>query len=194
MSDTVLPIPGITVTRPHRADARRNFDALLAAARAAFNEEGIDVALEDIARDAGVGIGTLYRNFPTRQDLLEAVYISEIEELLAAARDAQGREPWEAFEVWLRRFSSYVATKLAMLQGLNKDSEMFRACRTAMYDAANPLFERAQAAGEVRTDTNLDDVMRLVSGVTASHYESDEQRARVLKLALEAIRTPTPRR
>ena len=66
-----------------------------------------------------------------------------------------------------------------MLQGLNKDSEMFRVCRAAMFDAANPLFDRAQAAGEVRLDTNLDDVMRLVSGVTASHYESDEQRVRV---------------
>ena len=76
-----------------------------------------------------------------------------------------------------------------MLQGLNKDSDMFRVCRTAMYDAANPLFARAQEAGEVRRDTNLDDVLRLVSGVTASHYESDDQRARVLTLALDAIRT-----
>src|SRR5919109_1404600 len=89
--------------------------------------------------------------------------------------------PWDALETWLRRFSGYVATKLAMLQGLNKDSEMFRVCRAAMYDAASPLFERARAAGEVRTDTNLDDVLRLVSGVTASHYESDAQRERVLR-------------
>jgi AcrR family transcriptional regulator len=183
-------IPGVTVTRPHRADARRNFDALLAAARDAFNRDGIDVALEDIARQAGVGIGTLYRNFPTRSDLVEAVYVSEIEELLQAARDATEREPWDALETWLRRFSGYVATKLAMLQGLNKDSEMFHVCRSAMYEAARPLFQRAQAGGEVRTDTSLDDVLRLVSGVTASQYESDEQRERVLALALHAIRTP----
>lgn len=181
----------IAVKRPHRADARRNFDALLAAAREAFNRDGIDVPLEDITRQAGVGIGTLYRNFPTRSDLIEAVYVSEIEELLQAARDASEREPWEALEAWLRRFSGYVATKLAMLQGLNKDSETFRVCRAALFDAAKPLFDRAQAAGEVRQDTNLDDVMRLVSGVTASHYESDEQRARVLNLALEAICTKT---
>ena len=186
---TVPDSPTITVTRPHRADARRNFDALLAAARDAFNRDGIDVALEDIARQAGVGIATLYRNFPTRSDLVEAVYVSEIEELLQAARDAYEREPWDGLEAWLLRFSGYVATKLAVLQGLNKDSQIFRTCRAAMYDAANPLFERAQAAGEVRPDTNLDDVMRLVSGVTASHYESEEQRARVLTLALDAIRT-----
>jgi AcrR family transcriptional regulator len=180
---------GLAVLRPHRADARRNFDALLAAAREAFNGEGIDVPLEDIARQAGVGIGTLYRNFPTRSDLVQAVYVSEIEELLEAARDTDGSEPWEALEAWLRRFSGYVATKLALLQGLSKDSEMFRTCRAAMFDAANPLFERALQAGEVRADTNLDDVMRLVSGVTGAQYESDEQRARVLDLALSAIRT-----
>jgi AcrR family transcriptional regulator len=189
MSSTA-PFSALAVPRPHRADARRNFDALLAAARAAFNRDGIDVPLEDIARQAGVGIATLYRNFPTRSDLVEAVYVSEIEELLQAAHDAGEREPWEALEAWLRRFSGYVATKLAMLQGLNKDSGMLRTCRAALFEAANPLFERAQAAGQVRTDTNLDDVMRLVSGVTASQYESDEQRARVLTLALEAIRTP----
>lgn len=188
VSDDTAQLP-ITIARPHRADARRNFDALLAAARAAFNRDGIDVPLEDIARQAGVGIATLYRNFPTRSDLVEAVYVSEIEELLQAAREAHEREPWDALETWLRRFSGYVATKLAMLQGLNKDSEMFRACRAAMYDAASPLFERAQAAGEVRPDASLDDAMRLVSGVTASHYETAEQRTRVLALALDALRT-----
>jgi AcrR family transcriptional regulator len=188
VSDLVLSIPGITVVRPHRADARRNFDALLGAARAAFNDEGIDVALEDIARDAGVGIGTLYRNFPTRRDLLEAVYISEIEELLQAARDADDREPWEALESWLRRFSSYVATKLAMLQALNKESQMFRVCKTAMYEAASPLFARAVEAGEIRQGVQLDDVLRMISGVTAGHYDDDEQRERVFALALGAIR------
>jgi AcrR family transcriptional regulator len=188
--DSTAHILDITVTRPHRADARRNFDALLVAARDAFNHDGIDVALEDIARQAGVGIGTLYRNFPTRSDLVEAVYISEIEELVQAARDAAELEPWEALETWLRRFSGYVATKLALLQGLNKDSEMLTVCRTAMFRAASPLLERAQTAGEIRTDTNVDDVLRLVSGVTGGHYESDEQRDRVLSLALDALRAP----
>src|SRR5262245_36682312 len=130
--DSTAPI---TVVRPHRADARRNFDALLAAARDAFNRDGIDVPLEDIARQAGVG--TLYRNFPTRSDLVEAVYVSEIEELLEAARAAAEREPWDALETWLRRFSGYIATKLAVLQGLNKDSEIFRSCRAAMFAAAS---------------------------------------------------------
>src|SRR6201992_3932430 len=175
-------LPGIAVQRPHRSDARRNFDALLASARAAFNRDGIDVPLEDIARNAGVGIATLYRNFPTRSELVEAVYVSEIEELLLAAQDAGERAPWDALESWLLRFSGYVATKRAMLQGLNKDSQMLHACRTAMWTAANPIFELARAAGAVRADIQLDDVMRLVSGVTGGYYENDEQRARVLAL------------
>src|SRR3954453_2310711 len=181
--------PAIGVARPHRADARRNFDALLAAARDAFNRDGIAVALEDIAREAGGGIAALSRNVPTRADLIEAVYVSEIEELLQAARDVSQREPWDALEIWLRRFSGYGATKLAMLQGLNKASEMSRTCRSAMYDAAAPLYERAEAAGVVRTDSNLDDVLRLVSGVTASHYDSGARPAPPPALALAAIRT-----
>src|SRR3954468_7432731 len=91
------PLLAITTRRPHRADARRNFDALLVAARDAFAEHGTDASLEDIARHAGVGIGTLYRNFPTRQNLLEAVSVGEIQELCQAARDVADLEPWEAF-------------------------------------------------------------------------------------------------
>ena len=82
--------------RPQRADARRNFDALLAAARDAFAEQGTDASLEDIARRAGVGIGTLYRNFPTRKDLFDSVYVGEVDQLCQAAEDVADREPWEA--------------------------------------------------------------------------------------------------
>jgi AcrR family transcriptional regulator len=192
MPGTAPSIPGFAVNRPHRADARRNFDALLDAARGAFALEGIEVPLEDIARDAGVGIGTLYRNFPARQDLFEAVYVGEIEDLCQAAYDVADQEPWEAFEAWLRRFAGYVTTKLALLQALNKESEMFRACRGAMQDAAGPLYERAQAAGAIRDDVGLDDVLRMVSGIIASTYADDEQRERVFNLALDAIRATPP--
>src|SRR5919107_5305268 len=100
-TDYTLPL---TVRRPQRADARRNFDALIAAAREVFAAQGADASLEDIARRAGVGIGTLYRNFPTRQDLFERVYIGEVEDLCAVARDVADREPWDALATWLRRF------------------------------------------------------------------------------------------
>src|ERR1700712_4737164 len=83
------------IRRPQRADARRNFDALLAAARDAFAENGTEASLEDIARRAGVGIGTLYRNFPTRQDLFESVYVGEVEQLCQAAEDVAALPPWD---------------------------------------------------------------------------------------------------
>jgi AcrR family transcriptional regulator len=174
--------------RPKRADALRNYEKLVAAAHEAFTEADRSASLEDIARRAGVGIGTLYRNFPTRQDLLEAVYVGEIEELCQAARDVAGLEPWEAFAAWLDRFAGYVATKLAMLQALNKDSEVFRACKGAMHASALPIFERAQASGDVRTDVSFDDVLRMISGMVASTYASDDQRERVMGIALDGLR------
>jgi AcrR family transcriptional regulator len=188
MSAPVPPLRDIAPQRPHRADARRNFDALLTSAREAFGKHGTNASLEDIARCANVGIGTLYRNFPTRQDLLVAVYVGEIEDLCQAASDLADAEPWDAFTQWLDRFADYVSRKLALQQAVNKDSEMFRTCRSAMYGAALPLFERAQASGDLRADASLDDVLRMVSGIVASVYVDDEQRARVIGIALDGLR------
>jgi AcrR family transcriptional regulator len=178
----------IELRRPHRADARRNFDALLAAARDAFAEQGSEASLEDIARRAGVGIGTLYRNFPTRQELLNAVYLGEVEQLREAAHQAAELPPWEAWEAWLERFATYVATKVAMQQALNKDAEIFRACRAAIVEASEPLFTRAQQAGEIRGDISFDDALRMLSGIVASAYCDDAQRERVLQVALDGLR------
>src|SRR3954454_23845757 len=105
MSDTSTTQPATGLARrPKRADARRNYEKLLAAAAEAFTERGTDASLEDIARRAGVGIGTLYRPFPTRQALLEAVYIDEVEEISAKAGELGHLEPWEALVTWLRQF------------------------------------------------------------------------------------------
>ncbi len=176
------------VRRPQRADARRNFDALLTAAREAFGEQGTEASLEDIARRAGVGIGTLYRNFPTRRDLFESVYVNEIQQLCQVADDLAAEPPWEALTGWLDRFVGYAATKRAIYEALNRDSEIFRSCRTAMYEAGEPLLERAQKTGAVRTDITFDDVLRLVSGITAAAYLDDAQRDRVLAVALSGLR------
>jgi AcrR family transcriptional regulator len=175
--------------RPQRADARRNFDALLAAARDAFAENGTEASLEDIARRAGVGIGTLYRNFPTRQNLFESVYVGEVEQLCQAAEDVAELPPWDALVTWLHRFVDYAATKRAIYEALNRDSEMFRSCRTAMYEAGEPLLERAQKAGVVRADASFDDLLRLVTGITSAGFVDDGQRVRVLAFALDGIRT-----
>ncbi|MFG1605340.1 TetR/AcrR family transcriptional regulator [Actinoplanes sp. NPDC049265] len=180
----------VSVRRPQRADARRNFDALLAAARDAFAENGTEASLEDIARRAGVGIGTLYRNFPTRQDLFEAVYVDEVNQLAEVASSVAALPPWEALAAWLDRFVAYVATKRALVEALNRESEMFRACRAAMYEAGEPLFQRAQEAGEVRTDASFDDMLRMVSGLTSGAFIDAAQRDRVLGFALAGLRVP----
>lgn len=188
MTETTRSGLGFAVKRPHRADARRNFDALLSAARDVFAEHGSGASLEEVARRAGVGIGTLYRNFPTRQDLFNSVYLGEIEELCQAADEVADLPPWEAFETWLQRFVGYAATKRAIFEELNRDSEMFRAAREAMYAAGRPLFDQAQESGAIRPDTSFDDVLRMVSGLTAAGFVDEAQRSRVLNLALDGLR------
>ena len=188
MADKATIAPGVAVRRPHRADARRNFDALLIAAREAFGQNGTEASLEDIARRAGVGIGTLYRNFPTRRDLFERVYIGEVEDLCAAARELSALPPWEALDGWLRRFVSYIATKRALMEALSTGSSVFAVCRAEMYSAGTPLFERAQAAGEVRADLTFDDLVKMISGLTSGAFTDDAQRERVFSIALDGIR------
>ncbi|MEU0095069.1 helix-turn-helix domain-containing protein [Kribbella sp. NPDC006257] len=188
MTENSRPALGVAVKRPVRSDARRNFDALLSAARDAFAEHGTGASLEEIARRAGVGIGTLYRNFPTRQDLFDSVYLGEIEELCAAAVQVADLPPWEALEAWLQRFVEYAATKKAIYEELNRDSEAFRVAREAMYAAGQPLFDRAQDAGALRTDALFDDVLRMVSGLTGAGFVDEDQRTRVLQLALDGLR------
>src|SRR5919205_618488 len=144
------------IARPKRADARRNYDKLIAAAREAFTEQDRSASLEAIARRAGVGIGTLYRHFPTRTDLIEAVYVEEVHALCRSADDLRDEPPWDALVGWLRRFIGYVATKQALAEELfavaDRDSEVFQTCRGAFYSAGEPLLRRAQEAGAVRPD------------------------------------------
>ncbi|MEW1774494.1 helix-turn-helix domain-containing protein [Streptomyces sp. NPDC086777] len=189
MTDSPFPVSEIVASRrPHRKDAARNYDALVAAARQAFAERGADVSLEDVARRAGVGIGTLYRNFPTRRDLFESVYADEVNALCRAAVELADLEPWEALTAWLDRFTGYMVTKRAVREALNDESEIFQACRDSMYSAGGPLLERAQKAGVVRTDMEIGDLLRMVSGITATAFDDDVQRDRVLGIALDGVR------
>jgi AcrR family transcriptional regulator len=184
-----FPISEIVASRrPHRKDAARNYDALLAAAREAFAEHGAEASLEDIARRAGVGIGTLYRNFPTRRHLFESVYADEVNTLVRVAQEVAEQEPWEALTAWLDRFAGYMVTKRAVREALNDESEIFTACRDSMYAAGGPLFARAQEAGQVRRDMDFVDLLRMVSGITATVFDDDAQRDRVLSIALDGVR------
>src|SRR6266576_4008411 len=127
------------VSRPKRADARRNYEKVLEAAREAFAEGGESTALEEIARRAGVGIGTLYRHFPNRQALLEALYVNEVEEVCRSAEEPDGADPWEALNGWFERLIGYLATKRALahelLNYLDQDASLFQDCRASLLAA-----------------------------------------------------------
>ena len=174
--------------RPLRADARRNYDALVAAARDAFAEHGMSASLEDIARRAGVGIGTLYRHFPARDALVEAVYVEEVERMVRDAEEIAAREPWQALDLWLRRFVAYVSAKRVLVEGLNRQSPVLVTCRTILYDSGRPILERAQKAGVARSDVAIDDIVRLVQGLAVVAFPTDEDRDRVLGLAIDGLR------
>jgi AcrR family transcriptional regulator len=180
----------MTTTKPKRADALRNYEKLIAAARDAFTEEGSAASLEDIARRADVGIGTLYRNFPTRQALLEAVYLGEVDALCQSAEALAEQEPWDAFAAWLRRFVAYVATKKALAEELFSEAgpEAFRASHDRIFAAGEPLLKRAQEAGVVRPDTDIKDVVRLVGGIAKMPSADPEQTERILDVALDGLR------
>ena len=178
--------------RPKRADARRNYEKLLAAAREAFAEQGTDATLEEIAARAGVGIGTLYRHFPSRPDLLEAVYLDEVQAICASAEKYAELPPWEALSSWLREFVSFAATKRALAEEMftyiDRDASVFKSCAESIYGAGEPLLQRAQEAGEARTDTDIVDVTKLIAGITAVRTSDPGQTDRIVTLALDGLR------
>jgi AcrR family transcriptional regulator len=199
MSDTTAPqqhqVTGLS-ERPKRADARRNYEKLLTAAAEAFAEHGTATSLEEIARRADVGIGTLYRHFPTRQALLEAVYVDEVEEISRKANDLVDLEPWDALVTWLRQFVRYAATKRAladeMMNTIDAEAPVFVSCRTAITAAGDLLLQRAQQAGVARPDTNFTDVGRMVAGIASIRTVDPGQIDRILDVALDGLRYTAP--
>jgi AcrR family transcriptional regulator len=180
------------VARPKRADARRNYEKVLAAAREAFAEGGESTALEEIARRAGVGIGTLYRHFPSRQALLEALYVEEVEEMCRSAAELDGTDPWEALEGWFERFIAYMATKRALaaelLNYLDQDAPLFQVCRASLFEAGEPLLKRAQEAGVVRPDVNIGEVIQMVVGIAKIPASDPAQTEHIVRVALDGLR------
>ena len=184
--------PQSLIVRPKRADARRNYDKVLAAAREAFAEEGESTALEEIARRAGVGIGTLYRNFPNRQALLEALYVEEVEKMAVTPAELEGADPWEALNAWFDRFISYVGTKRALMAELQNylepDAELFRVCRASLFESGEPLLKRAQDAGLVRPDVTITDVIQMVVGIAKIPSGDMKVNERILRIAVDGLR------
>jgi AcrR family transcriptional regulator len=192
MSTTDAPIQTL-IARPKRADARRNYDKVLAAAREAFAEGGESTSLEEIARRAGVGIGTLYRHFPNRQALLEAVYVDEVEAVCRVAAELDdGGDPWEALSSWFGRFVGYIATKQALagelLNYLGKDAPLFTSSRELLFTAGEPLLKRAQDAGVVRADVSIGDVIQMVIGIAKIPTSEPGQTEHMVRVALDGLR------
>jgi AcrR family transcriptional regulator len=180
-----------TPLSPKRADARRNRERVLAAAREAFARGGESTALEEIARRAGVGIGTLYRHFPNRQALLEALYVNEVEEVCRSAERLDDADPWQALNDWFERLIGYLATKRALahelLNYLDADAALFKDCRAGLFSAGEPLLKRAQDAGVVRPDIELSHVMHMVVGISKIPGDPD-QIEHILRVALDGLR------
>ncbi len=176
---------GLSPPRAPRADATRNRERLLAAAKAVFSAGGADASLEAVARRAGVGIGTLYRHFPTREALFDAVYRREVDELAALA-ERLGAEtpPGEALRLWVRANVEFVATKKGMAAALavaayNKDLSAYSFDRLSR--ALGDLLNRARAAGALRTEIGPQDLLRAVVGFCMVDDKPD-WRATVLRL------------
>jgi AcrR family transcriptional regulator len=179
-----------------RADARRNYDRLLAAAAAAFAEHGADdVSLEEIARRAGVGIGTLYRHFPARQALLEAVYKDQVDGLdTLGGKLLVAESPGEALGEWMRAFVAFGRTKRslssALVDSIGKNSELMSACSMILRSRTDELLGRAQQAGEARPEVKTSDMFRLTHGLimaTEAEPSDPDQADRLLSLVIDSV-------
>ncbi|HEX7165217.1 MAG TPA: TetR family transcriptional regulator [Trebonia sp.] len=178
-----------------RADARRSRAKLIEAATIAFAENGADAPLEDIARRAGVGIGTLYRHFPTRTDLQAGVFRSQVDAVCTTADELIGTvSPEQAFAGSVRAIAAYLITKRglakALIDSLGRDSELISVCSLRMNQTLNRLLGCAQEAGVLRLDVSAKDVLRLVHGIVMACEQSPADTDRLLDVMLDGLRVP----
>jgi AcrR family transcriptional regulator len=174
-----------------RADARRNHEKLLAAAGELFASAGTDVSLDAVAKKAGVGIGTLYRNFPTREALVEAAYRAEVEHLCEAAEAfSRANPPDIALARWMERFAEYAAAKKGMKGALNQiaasGSDVYAETRVQILAALADLLETGVAAGVLRSDVTADDVFRAMGPIWSTDDEA--QIRTLLRLLMDGLR------
>jgi len=182
-------------SRPLRADARQNREKLLRAALAAFARSGADASLDAIARDAGVGIGTLYRHFPTREALVLASYRHEVDRLCDAATDLLDTMPPDrALREWMDRLARYVIAKQGLADALKEATADDTAPLPAVYGqvlaALEALLEAGARAGTIRSDLSADDVLRAMSGLMQlnPHGDWQDQARRLLDLLMDGLR------
>ena len=187
---------GSGLVRPRRADARRNYERLMSAAREVFAAEGEGASMEAVARKAEVGVGTLYRHFPRRIDLVEAVYTTDVDELVEAAQQAvDALEPWPAVVAFLEAFVRYAQSKRTFLNELREAFEEHPGLKLASrerIDAATEIvIRRAQNAGAVRPDIDGADVTQLLGPMCTSPTITQDQTQRLLPMILDGLRATT---
>jgi len=185
--------------RRPRVDAQRNRERLVDTAKTAFSEIGPEVTLDEIARRAGVGIGTLYRHFPTRDTIVEAVYRSEVERLsLAAAQLLETLSPAEALHSWMRLFVDYIARKKVMASALSAlvggTAELFASSGTRISEAIKLLVDRAEAAGEIRAGVDPLDLLLALVGISYGRSGPDWQDSalRLIDILMDGLRHRPP--
>ena len=184
------PVPAPT----RRADAERNRDKILAAARAAFADPDADVSMAEISRRAGVGMATLYRNFPGRPELLEALFTDEVDALIEAAETIAAEmpeTPGAALVAWLHRFFAFVTGKRhiagELLKETDRSNSLFQSNRTRVITAARPLLSAAQHAGEVRGDLTLEQILDMIGAIATIHRDTGYT-GPILQAALDGLR------
>ncbi len=179
--------------RPLRADAQRNQERLVAAAREVFAKYGGGASMDAIAKEAGVGVGTLYRHFPKRIDVVEAVYRTDVDQLVSVAEEAVEKlGPWPAVVAWLRAFVRYAQGKRTFLNELHeafdKNPQLRVASRERIEKAVDIVLTRARLAGVVRADIDAGDLMQLVGSMCISATLSEDQSERLLAVVLDGLR------
>jgi AcrR family transcriptional regulator len=185
------PAPG---PRPVRADAQRNLDVLLEAAKAVFAVSGVDAPVREIAERAGVGLGTVYRHFPQRADLVAAVFRREVDACAAAAAPlAREHEPSDALARWLARYTSFIATKRGLAAALHSGDPAFNALpayfRQHLEPALQALLSAAAAAGEIRADVDAYELLRAVGNLSVPDREvAAGHTQRMVALLLDGLR------
>jgi AcrR family transcriptional regulator len=195
-SQNAGPAPRSEPQRRRRADAQRNYDLLVAAARSVFHDHGVDAPLDDIARRAGVGNATMYRHFPTRRELIIAVYSEEVAELCARSQSLLAEDPpGDALFDWLQDFIAHVAAKRELALSITDDrsgqrSALFDRWHDSMHTAASALLTRAQSAGTVRADLNASELLALANGIALTTTDAT-QAERLVVLVRQGTDTPS---
>jgi AcrR family transcriptional regulator len=177
-----------------RADAERNRDKILAAARAAFADPEAEVSMAEISRRADVGMATLYRNFPGRQELLEALYTDEVNAVCKAAGTIDGETPGATLVAWLHRFSAFTTSKRHIASELLKQTDrsvpLLENNRTRVIAAGRPLLAAAQHAHEVRDDLSLEQILDMIVAIARIHGDTGYTEP-ILQTALDGLHPPT---